>query len=426
LPDQEVSNLSASGKPRLFYGWFVVLVAWFIMVIVDGTFYSFGVFFEPVLTEFGWTRAMTSGAFSLCAILIGLISIITGRLNDRFGPRIVLSACGFFLGLGYLLMSQISAIWQLYLFYGVMIAIGMSAGIVPLLSTVARWFVKRRGTMTGIVLTGVGIGTIIVPPLASRLISIYGWHTSYIIVGGIALVLIISAAQFLKRDPGQIGQLPYGVLHPEEQRLNLNAKEFSLKEAIRTMQFWIICMLSFCFLFCVFTVMVHSDAHAVKLGVSAVAAANTLAVIGGASIIGRLAMGAFADRVGGKWAIIICFTLFAAGFLWLAVSEEVWVLYPFAAIFGFAYGGLTALFSPMIAELFGLGSHGVIFGTAFFCGHIGGASGPLIAGHIFDITGSYQIAFLICVAVGILGIILASLLKPRVSKGGEGDSRGST
>ena len=426
MPNQEVPNLTAGEKPKFFYGWFVVIATWFMMLIMDGTFYSFGVFFKPVLTEFGWTRAMTSGAFSLCAILTGLFAVIVGRLNDRFGPRIVLSICGFFLGLGYLLMSQISAIWQLYLFYGVMVAIGMSASIVPLLSTVARWFVKGRGVMTGVVLTGVGIGTIIVPLLASRLISIYSWPTAYIIMGGMTLLFTISVAQFMKRDPEQVGQLPYGGTQLEKQELNLNAEGFSLKEAMRTAPFWIVCMLTFCFVFCVFTVMVHIDAHAVELGVSPLVAASTLAVIGGVSIIGRPAMGVFADRVGSKWAAIVCFTLFAADFLWLAVVNEVWVLYPFAAIFGFAYGGLSALFSPIVAELFGLSSHGAIFGASFFCGQVGGAIGPLMAGHIFDITGSYNIAFKVCAAVGILGIILASLLKSHVSKGGESDSRRST
>jgi len=425
LPNQEVPNLSEGEKPRLFYGWFVILVGWFIMVIIWGTYYTFGVFFEPVLTEFGWTRAMTSGAFSVCAILTGLITIIVGRLTDRFGPRVVLSTCGFFLGLGYLLMSQISAIWQLYLFYGVMVAVGMSGSLVPLQSTVARWFVKQRGMMTGIILTGIGIGTVIVPPLARWFISTYGWHTAYIIVGGMALVFIVSAAQFIKRDPGQVGQLPYGGIQLGEQTLNLGARGLSLREAIHTMGFWIVGMLNFCFVFCLYTVMVHIAAHAVKLGALVAVAANILATIGGGSIIGRPVAGAFADRVGNKWAMIICFILLAADFLWLAVAKEVWMLFLFAAIFGFVYGGISALFSPIIAELFGLSSHGVIFGIILFCGSIGGAIGPLLAGRIFDITSSYQIAFLTCAVVGILGIIVASLLKPRISSEVKNDPRRS-
>jgi len=197
-------------QPRFFYGYVIVLAAFCSTVVVWGIFYSFGIFFEPILTEFGWSRAVTSGAYSLCMALHGLLAIGMGRLNDRFGPRLIITACGLFFGLGHLLMSQINAAWQLYLFYGVIVSIGLSASFVPITSTVARWFVKRRGMMTGVVVAGIGLGTMFIPPLVSQLISIYGWRTSYIIVGVAALVLVTLAAQFLKRTPEQIGLSPYG------------------------------------------------------------------------------------------------------------------------------------------------------------------------------------------------------------------------
>ena len=209
-----------SKKPKLFYGYIIVAAAFLITLIMCGTLFTFGVFFKPILTEFGWTRAMTSGAFSLCILLFGLLGIGTGRLTDRFGPRVVMSGCGFFLGLGYLLMSQVSAIWQLYLFYGVMVGIGVSGSFVPLVSTVARWFAERRGMMTGIAVSGIGIGTMIMPLVANWLISSYGWRTSYIVVGITVLVLIILVAQFLRRDPGQMGQLPYGADEVKVESLN--------------------------------------------------------------------------------------------------------------------------------------------------------------------------------------------------------------
>ncbi len=166
---------SPKAEPRFFYGYIVVVAALFIMVAIYGVFYAFGIFFKPVLAELGWTRAMTSGAFSLAWIVQGLLAIGMGGLNDRLGPRLVMTLCGFILGLGFLLMSQISAVWQLYLFYGVIIGIGMAGSWVPLVSTVARWFVKRRNIMTGIVVTGMGIGTLIGAPAANWLISVYDW-----------------------------------------------------------------------------------------------------------------------------------------------------------------------------------------------------------------------------------------------------------
>jgi len=178
------------------------------MLTMFSTRYAFGVFFKPVLTEFGWTRAITSGAFSLSMFMEGLVGIVMGGLNDRLGPRMVLTLCGFLLGLGCLLISQISAIWQLYLFYGVIMGIGMSGAWVPLSSTIARWFVKRRSMMSGIVLTGTNLGALIAPPVANRLISAYDWRISYIIMGSVVLVVILLGARLLRRDPSQMGQCP--------------------------------------------------------------------------------------------------------------------------------------------------------------------------------------------------------------------------
>ena len=160
--------------------------------------------------------------------------MVTGRLNDRLGPRIVITVGSVLLGSGYLLMSQVSAPWQFYLFWGVLLAIGMSSGFTPLTSTVARWFVKRRGMMTGIVAAGVGLGTIIMPPVASWLISSYDWRTSFLVIGITALALLILAAQFLKRDPSAIGQLPYGKNEANKENLTSDATGLSLRDSNKT------------------------------------------------------------------------------------------------------------------------------------------------------------------------------------------------
>ena len=162
-------------------------------------------------------------------------------------------------------MSRISAIWQLYLFFGVIAAIGHSAGFVPLTSTITRWFVRRRGLMTGLVVSGIGIGTIIMPPIATRLILNYGWRTSYTIIGITALVVIIIAAQFLRRDPGQIEQLPYGTSEVKQDSLISEARGFSLREAIHTRQFWMLCALVLSHGVGQQAVIVHITPHATDL-----------------------------------------------------------------------------------------------------------------------------------------------------------------
>jgi len=409
---KESFYLTEDRKPKFFYGYIVVIAAFLILVMTWGTIYSFGVFFKPVLIEFGWTRAATSGAYSLCLLLLAFLGIVAGRLNDRFGPRIVATACGLFLGSGYLLMSQISTIWQLYLFYGVMLAIGASGSYVPLASTIARWFVKRRGLITGIAVSGIGVGTMIMPPVANWLIAEYGWRLSYLVVGIAVLVLIISAAQFLRYEPSQMGQLPYGENKTEPERVNFKARGFSLQEAIRTRQFWMISAMFFCFGVAIQSIIVHIVPHATDLGISAASAANILAVIGASSAIGRIMMGGVADRIGNKLALITIFILMTVALLWLLVTKEPWMFYLFAATFGFAYGGWATLISLIPAELFGLGSLGVILGAVTFSPASGEALGPVLTGRIFDVTGSYQPAFLVCVAVCIIATVLALFLKP--------------
>lgn len=403
-------------QPKFFYGYIIVVVAFLLMLMMWGAYYSFGIFFEPLLAEFGWTKAMTSGAFSLSFFLTGILGVFAGRLTDRFGPRVVLTVCGFFLGLGYLLVSQTSTVWQLYLFYGVVVALGMSASVIPLQSTIARWFVKRRGTINGIIISGIGVGMVIIPPIAQWLISSYGWRTSYIVVGITALVTIILTAQFLRRDPGKMGQLPYG---EGELEIKVSSPDtgFSLREALRSWQFWTLVMALLCFTMGEGTILVHIVSHAIGLGISAASAALIIPVIGAVSIPGRILLGMAGDRIGNRPAYVIGFVFLSVSLFWLLVAKELWMLYLFAVIYGFGYGGLSTLISPIIAELFGLSSHGVIMGVVIMFGGTGGmAIGPLLAGHIFDITGSYQSAFLMYAAISVIGLILVSRLRPVIRK----------
>lgn len=404
--------MTADKKPRFFYGYIIVLFSLLVLIVTDGTYYSFGVFFKPLSADFGWTRAMTSAAFSLSGILTGFFYVVTGRLNDKVGPRIVVTACALLLGLGYLLMSQIETLWQFYLYYGLIVAIGVSGGWVPMISTVSRWFVKRRGLMTGIVVTGVGLGTMIGPPVATWLIATYDWRLSYIMVGTASLVILVLAAQFLRRDPSQVGQLPYGEEETDSQDPNLEVSGFSFREAIHTRQFWILLVANLCFGFSLFVIMVHIVPHTTDLGVSAAKAANILATIGGIGIIGRIIMGIAGDRIGTKRPFTLSFIFLSVSLAMLLVAKEVWMFYLFAAVFSFAYGGMVTLLAPLVGDLFDLRSHGTILGSAAFAFNIAGAAGSVLAGYIFDVTGSYQLAFIICIILSIVGLIAALLLRP--------------
>ena len=266
--------------------------------------------------------------------------------------------------------------------------------------------------MTGIVLAGVGIGQLIGPPVISRLIAAYDWRLSYVIMGGVVLIVMVAAAQFMRRDPSQKGQLPYGANEVKQEGLVKEAGAFSLKEAAGTAQFWISFMILFCYGFCIFGIIVHIVPHVIELEISAVTAANILAAMGGVSILGSYAMGGLGDRIGNRQVFIIGFILLAASLFWLIPAREVWILYLFAAVFGFAMGGMGAVESPLVAWLFGLRSHGLIYGVVHIGFTAGAAVGPFLMGYIFDLTGSYQVAFLVCGVVGVVGIIMAVVLRP--------------
>ena len=474
-------------KPRFFYGYIIVLAAFLFEVLSWGMWATFPIFLEPVLDEFGWTRAATSGAFSLYLVVTALLGIVMGRLNDRVGPRIIITVCGFFLGLGYLLTSQISTIWQLYLFYGVMLGIGQS-GFVATLSTVSRWFTKRRALMTGIAASGACVSLAAFPAPATWLLSTYGWRNSYITIGIITMVLIVVTAQFLKRDPGQMGLTPYGegvqtqrangngvsndqvlekVVHllnktvekgcteaealaayemaqgllfkynlemadvetfsPEQKDAkrivgNGQASGISFYEAIRTRQLWMLSAIDFFLLVTYAAVAVHIVIYATGLGISLAAAANMLTITGLLGIPGGIILGIVADRIGSRRALIVVCVMVLVATSWLLAAKELWMIYLFAVIFGFAYGGLWALLSPVVADLFGLKAHGTTVGFANFSGMTGESVGPTMAGYIFDKTRSYQVAFLICVAASVIALILALFLKPIRTKGEKNDS----
>ena len=395
----------------LFYGYVVVGAVFVTMVIIWGTFATFGVFFGAFIETFEWSRAATSGASSIRDLVFGFVCILTARAADSFGPRRVITTSGLVLGVGYLLMSQVQTTWQLYLYYGVIISSGMSAYIL-MLSIVAKWFERRRGRMTAVSLSGMGIGTMMMPPIANTLITHYGWRTSYVIIAVFACALVVLAAQFLKNPSS--GPNPAETIESSStghEKLS-DTISISLRNAISTRQFWMVSALYFFFLYAMLTVAVHIIIHATGQGVSSNRAAIILTVVGAMSVVGMNGAGSTADKIGNKRTFIISFTLMAASFVCLMIARTIWPFYMFAAIFGLSYGGMQVLFSPVVAELFGLGSHGVILASTAMLGSFGAALGPFVSGYIFDLTKSYSWAFLICLLMTLAGIQLASLLKP--------------
>jgi MFS family permease len=410
-------------KGKYPYSYFIAAACFGIQAVGIGTYVSYGVLFNPLISEFGWSRASIAGASSMAFLLGGFLSIAVGRLNDRIGPRKLMTVTGVFFGLGYLLMSRLDAIWQLYLFFGVVFGIGLSSIDVIALTTIARWFVKKRGIVTGIVKVGTGAGQMIIPFLVSILITGYGWRNSCVIIGVAVLVILVAIAQVLRRDPGLMGLSPdWGAEEPADKP-DLASEGLSRREALRAWQFWTICAVNLSIVFCLMIVVVHIVPFAQDINVSATRAAGVLSTIGGVSMAGRFMTGLSIDRIGSKIVMIFSFILLIIGLLWLQISKELWMLYLFAMIYGTAHGAFFTAISPMVAEFFGIKAHGALFGIVVFSGTFGGALGPFLAGYIFDITAGYSLAIWICTLMSALGFMLVALLKP-VNNSNKGDFNG--
>jgi len=264
----------------------------------------------------------------------------------------------------------------------------------------------------GITVAGFGLGGLISPLLAQWLISDYGWRQAFRILGLIAFTIMFPLAQFMKHSPQRIGLRPYGESGTIEDKQSLasTAEGFSFKQAIKTGRFWLFGSIMVCFFFVQQVIVVHIVPYAVDIGILAIVAAGILSIIPAASVIGRLSIGFISDRIGTRQALTACVVTVTLALTWLLLGKEIWMLYVFAVIFGVAYGGKVSLQPLVPGELFGLSSLGIILGTLMFCGTIGGALGPPLAGTIFDVTGGYNLALLICVIMGALAIILSLIL----------------
>lgn len=399
------------------YGYLIAAICFSIQAIGIGIYVAYGVFFNPLMSEFGWSRAVISGANSVSYFIMGLFGMVVGRLNDRFGPKTLTTVSAVLLGAGLMLTSQISAVWQLFLFYGVIYGMGLSVVDVIAMTTIVRWFSHQRGLMTGIVKIGTGTGQFIFPLLASFLIAGLGWRMAFILIGAGAMVVLVVIARFLKRDPGQHTRphratptKPVSPFQPMESGIGL-------EDALRTVQLWIICLVNLCLLFCLIIVMIHIVPHARDIGLSPTQAAGMLSTIGGVSIAGRLFTGLVIDRVGSKRIMVCSFCLLIGALLWLQTADSLWRLYLFAGAYGIAHGGFFTSISPLVAEVFGIRSHGALFGIVAFSGTIGGSIGPITAGYIFDITGNYTVVFWIITTIAVFGLGLIACLRPLAKEG---------
>jgi MFS family permease len=415
IPEDKIPDTS-SPKSTLFHSWVILISVSLVMIAAGGSRGAFGVFFKPMVNDLGWSAAQISGTFSFSMIVEGIVSAVSGWLSDKFGTKIVLVIGGLIAGSGLVLMSQVHTMWQMYIIYGIAMGVGLGGVFVPIVSLLAKRFTTNRSFMTGIALGANGLGQMFSPLIANHLIIIYDWRNSYIILGIIVFLLIAIPAQFIKRPRKRVEDVPQTINSYEKSFFKHPIVSFTFDEARHTRTFWMmIFMFGLCG-FCFAAIAVHLVPHAIEMGISASTAANIQACLGGATIVGRLGLSKIADRMGNRRMIVIGFIMLTVSLLWLVKAQQVWALILFTILCGLGFGGITTSQSPLSARYFGSKSHGSTFGVMGGMAVMIGATGSFAIGFLFDLTGQYQVPFIVLALVSLAGMTIGLLLRPPEKK----------
>lgn len=415
-------------RKKIFYGWWIVLATNIICMFGYGTWlYSFGVFFKPMASEFGWTRAMTAGAYSLRSIEGGIASPVVGWAVDRYGSRWIILIGAIVSGLSFVLMPQINSLLGFYLVYGVLLSAGMSAMLyLPAWSVIANWFRRRLSMAMALLASGAGFGGIICAPLAAFLIVQFGWRTAFIVLGVMLWAIAIPLALVVRNTPEEMGLRPDGdppetevaaETRSQELRPESPQTDYTLKQALSSSTFWILALAFFFQGLSHSTVIVHTVPALTDAGIPTEKAAFSIGLLTLVSVIGRLSFGYLGDRFTKRYLFMVTYSMMGCGVLVLMIAKSMTTVYLFILLFGVGFGGNVPLMPAIRTEYFGRASLGKIQGFMNPFSMFAGATGPIFAGYIFDTTGSYQISFLVTGFLTFGAVVTMFFARPAVPGG---------
>jgi len=410
-------NDRSAGPPRAFaYAWVIVASCAVMIGVTYGLNYSFSVFFKPLADYFSWSRETVSLVYSVALLFRGAVSIGTGWLADRYGARAVMLGCGVLMGAGFLLSSRVTQLWQFFLTYGVIEAIGLSGTFGVGTAIVSRWFDERRGLALGIVASGSGVGTLFLVPASERLVAAMDWSQAFVVVGIIAGVAMVAAAALLREPPEPPAVA--GLETPPPR-----AMEATVREALHDRRMPLIGLAFLFFFFGIQIVMVHLVAHATDVGIDPLVAATFISVIGAASIAARLAIGVGAEKAGLYNSLLFTRAFLLLSFVLLLFTRSAWSFYAFAVVFSIPYGGEITQVPLVMGRFFGTRAMATLMGFSLLLITLGGALGPWAAGAIYDATGSYDGAFIAGAAAAAVSLGLVLLLKRQEHRNPATDER---
>jgi MFS family permease len=408
-------------SPR-FYGYYVVAGGFGVWFIGWGSYsLCFGVFLKPLLSEFGWSRADATLAYSLMFVVQASVGILMGWLTDRIGSRLLVVGFGSFLGISYLLLAMVNDLRHFQISYALIGGIGTSILNVPVIVAISKWFTGRRGSMLGIVQAGAGIGGFLFPPLTGWIIMAYGWREAYLSMGILSLFLMTVCGWYVRSDPTEVGTTAEGGGPENGPKGAPGLKgeppaEIRIRGVLSQTEFWMLMGIYGSFGFCRATFLAHIAAHAQDMGFTLYDGALVTALISGASIAGRLGTGRLLNRLGTRTALAGSFAITTLAIFEGLAADRLWMLYLFGLGFGFAWGAQAVLRFTAAAEVFGLGSLGVLLGLLSFVEAMAAMVGSYMGGYVFDLVGTYEPIFWTGALIAALGALLSMFLKGPAEK----------
>jgi MFS family permease len=433
---KSLSNLDIIGRvkarsKRVFYGWWVVVAGASINALGVGSFfYGFSTFFNPMVAEFGWSRTVMSGAFSLSRLEGGIWSPVTGWLIDKYGARIILLIGVTMAGAGFIALYWVNSPLSLYLIFGLFLSLGFNMGFMRAnTAAVTKWFIKKRSRALSFLTVGNGIGGAILVPTIAWLIIQFEWRWAAVIIGLSIWVICIPLSFLIRSTPEEMGLVPdgqsgkqanspaeagYGVTEASASSTFTEEVDFTVREALRTRTFWVYVgsmMLRACILS---SLVIHQIPHLTDIGIPYQAASTVLGLMVLMSIPGRFLFGWLGDLFSKRMLLFLLCLLQGVGILIFIQATNLGLLYLFVAVYGLGYGGAIPLTLALQGDLFGRRHFASISGMMMPITMIGTITAPLLAGYLYDTTQSYSLIFYIFTAmISLSGIFF--LLIPRPS-----------
>ena len=412
-------------RSRRFYGWIALAGAMAVYFAMCGDFvYSFGVFLPVFSEEFNWSRTALSGTLTASEVAWGLIGPLVGISISKFGARLNVVAGNMVAALGLLGMVFVEEIWHIYLFYGVLAGIGISFGSFLAVTTMVNdWFIRKRSLAMSLILVSGGIGGLAFPPFISWLITNFGWQVSWSCLAGIHLVLAVVIGGILVRNkPEEMGQFPNGETSlvaggttadsAGASRVYQTPVDWTVRAALGTRSLWLILACDLALWFSLSILTIHQVAYLQDRGFSSLMAASALGLMVGISIIGRLLFGILGTKFEGRYLIAACLACMFAGMIAIMNARTLPLVYTCSVLCGIGYGGMLVNIPVILGAYFGRTHYARILGWTAPILTVFGAGSPVIAGLIFDTTGSYMLAFQAGIVLLGAGFILAFLARP--------------